>query len=586
MAILIRNVGTSVLSLPDDLAGGALLGTGDAVVVPRTKQQVIDSFKGHFPAFHLKLTFVPDAQATEAFTAQDYQNSVLDLNLAAPPASPTIGARYIVNGDGGPAATGAWAGQDNNFAEWNGTAWEFEAVTEGAQTWVEDENLYYQFNGASWIAGAAPALHAATHLPGGADALTTAAPDTNLSPATANGVGAAASFARSNHTHGVVTALIGDIAAVDGAVAAAGVANTFARGDHKHGLPVAAAPADVDGAVAAAGVSTNIARTDHKHSLPAAVAPENVTKAAAVAGVSTNVARADHKHDATTAAPATTLSPATTNAEGAATGLSRSDHGHAVATALVGAIAAVDGAAAGAGVADTFARGDHKHSLPGAVAPADVDGAVAAAGVSTNVARSDHKHSLPAAVAPENVTKAAAVAGASANVARADHKHDVTTAAAGGLTSASASAEGAAASLARSDHSHAVTALDGRSAGNVANDNLIGGVPVLHKFVIPAGITGDVDFVLTHKTELVDVTLKKTVAAGGGAGTIQLQTGAAVAISNAMSIDVADQTVIRAGTLDDATHEIAAGGTLRFRRTRTASTDESCLAYVQGIRRA
>lgn len=125
--------------------------------------------------------------------------------------------------------------------------------------------------------------------------------------------------------------------------------------------------------------------------------------------------------------------------------------------------------------------------------------------------------------------------------------------------------------------------LTGRVAANVASNNLVGGLPVVHRFVIPAGTTGDVDFVLTHKTRIYDVTLVKTAAAGGGAGTIQVKNGSS-AITNAMSIDVNDQTVVRAGTIDDAQHEVAAAGTLRFTRTRTASTDESCIAYVYGMR--
>jgi len=184
-------------------------------------------------------------------------------------------------------------------------------------------------------------------------------------------------------------------------------------------------------------------------------------------------------------------------------------------------------------------------------------------------------------IAPDD----AAAAGTAATAARGDHKHANATATAVGLTSASTSTEGVATSFGRSDHTHAITALTGASASTVADDNLVGGIPVLHRFTIPAGVTGDVDFVLTHKTLVTDVWLVKTAAAGGGAGTIQAKNGA-TAITNAMSIDVADTTVVRAGTIDDAQHEIAAAGTLRFTRTRTASSDESVIAYVLGVRRA
>lgn len=129
----------------------------------------------------------------------------------------------------------------------------------------------------------------------------------------------------------------------------------------------------------------------------------------------------------------------------------------------------------------------------------------------------------------------------------------------------------------------AANALDGTVAANVADVNVIGGLPVLHRIAVPAGVTGDVDVTLTHKTRVTEVWLVKKTAAGGGAGTIQVKNGAN-AITDAMSINVNDQTVVRAATIDDAQWEIAAAGTLRVTRTRTASTDESCEVYVLGLR--
>lgn len=160
---------------------------------------------------------------------------------------------------------------------------------------------------------------------------------------------------------------------------------------------------------------------------------------------------------------------------GAATGAD------ALATAAAGAIAIGD--AASAGVAETFARSDHRHSLASPGAPANVTkdisdegssgvparadhkhdistaapgaiaiGDAAAEGVALTLARSDHRHSLAAPAAPVNVTKAAAVAGTAPQAARADHKHDIDAAAP--PTIGTANAEGSATSLARSDHVH------------------------------------------------------------------------------------------------------------------------------------
>jgi len=75
--------------------------------------------------------------------------------------------------------------------------------------------------------------HASRHLPGGADPLTTAAPSINLSPSSTNTVGIANSFSRSDHTHTINTALIGDIQVI-GSANSAGTSNNYARGDHTH----------------------------------------------------------------------------------------------------------------------------------------------------------------------------------------------------------------------------------------------------------------------------------------------------------------------------------------------------------------
>lgn len=125
--------------------------------------------------------------------------------------------------------------------------------------------------------------------------------------------------------------------------------------------------------------------------------------------------------------------------------------------------------------------------------------------------------------------------------------------------------------------------LNGTQVAVVADSNVIGGIPVEHIVPVPAGVDGDVDVVLTHKTRVTDVHLVKTTGAGGGAGDITVK-NSADAITDAMSINIADKVIARATTIDDAYHEIAAGGTLRVSRNRTASTNEACIVYVRGVR--
>ena len=83
-------------------------------------------------------------------TGLDWQDSVLDKELNAPPGSPSTGDRYLVSYPAA-AATGDWAGHDNEIAEWNGTAWEFTVTSEGMAMWIEDEDVIYTYNGTDWV---------------------------------------------------------------------------------------------------------------------------------------------------------------------------------------------------------------------------------------------------------------------------------------------------------------------------------------------------------------------------------------------------------------------------------------------------
>ncbi|VAW20850.1 hypothetical protein MNBD_ALPHA12-384 [hydrothermal vent metagenome] len=103
---------------------------------------------------NLNLPYIISGQAlkhithNEALRALDavVQLGVLDQNLVAPPASPAEGNRYIV----ATAATGAWAGKDNQIAAWQDGAWAFYAPSEGWLCWVANEDQLYAFSGTLW----------------------------------------------------------------------------------------------------------------------------------------------------------------------------------------------------------------------------------------------------------------------------------------------------------------------------------------------------------------------------------------------------------------------------------------------------
>lgn len=126
--------------------------------------------------------------------------------------------------------------------------------------------------------------------------------------------------------------------------------------------------------------------------------------------------------------------------------------------------------------------------------------------------------------------------------------------------------------------------LDGTVAANVADLNTEGGLEQV--FIIPVAnvATHDVDVVVTHDIRVIDAHVVKTGGAGGAADTIQIQTGAGAAISDAMNTNIADQAIVRAGAIDDATHRIAATGTLRVHSNNGGAGNCACIVYVRALR--
>jgi hypothetical protein len=79
---------------------------------------------------------------------------------------------------------------------------------------------------------------------------------------------------------------------------------------------------------------------------------------------------------------------------------------------------------------------------------------------------------------------------------------------------------------------------------------------------------------------VTDVRIVK-VGAGGAGDTHQLRTLAGVAITDAMVTNVGDTVVVRAGSIDDAQHVIAAGGGLRVHVNDGGAGITSCIVYVE-----
>jgi hypothetical protein len=245
-------------------------------------------------------------QISQALRGLDWQESVIN-RLATPVASPVTGARYLVIATG----TGAWTGKENQIAQWDGTAWVFTVCTEGATVRDETGNIIYTFDGTAWanfgnavqhsallgltgddhtmylkadgtramsgalnmgtqaitnvglVDGVDVSVHASRHLPGGADALTTAAA-VGLDMNSANGVGSATSLARSDHSH-LIDHTNGTISTVQaGSTAVEGTGTGVARRDHTHAVSTGS-PVAISDATPADGTSTALSRADHVH---------------------------------------------------------------------------------------------------------------------------------------------------------------------------------------------------------------------------------------------------------------------------------------------------------------------------------
>lgn len=127
--------------------------------------------------------------------------------------------------------------------------------------------------------------------------------------------------------------------------------------------------------------------------------------------------------------------------------------------------------------------------------------------------------------------------------------------------------------------------LTGTVAANVAAANTEGGMLLVHKFALVGGATANFDIVLTHKSRVIDAWVINT-GLGTAGDTAQVFNGAAP-ITNAMSMNFADETITRTGTVDDSAALVNAGGTLRVTQTDGGGADcPSAEVYVLVLRSA
>lgn len=87
----------------------------------------------------------------EALTLLDVavQASVEAVALDTPPASPDLGACWIV----GAAPSGAWSGQPHALAGWTEGGWRFVPPHPGMRVWSKADGVDARFDGTAWTVG-------------------------------------------------------------------------------------------------------------------------------------------------------------------------------------------------------------------------------------------------------------------------------------------------------------------------------------------------------------------------------------------------------------------------------------------------
>jgi hypothetical protein len=105
----------------------------------------IVSYASH-PSFTLGTQIVDKKYVDDLVIGIEWQDSVID-RVTTPPVSPVAGDRYLVIATG----TGAFAGKENQIAEYDGSTWIFTVPTTGTYVSVDSEvDGIYLFDGSAW----------------------------------------------------------------------------------------------------------------------------------------------------------------------------------------------------------------------------------------------------------------------------------------------------------------------------------------------------------------------------------------------------------------------------------------------------
>ena len=125
--------------------------------------------------------------------------------------------------------------------------------------------------------------------------------------------------------------------------------------------------------------------------------------------------------------------------------------------------------------------------------------------------------------------------------------------------------------------------MDGRIVRAMDDGEDFGYIPVQLKVVTAAGASNTVALTIDRAFTVTDVMARNTGGAGSSSDTLQLKNGS-TAISDALDMNIADNLIARAASIDDAQHEIAAGGTLNVTATDGGGSDvRAMIVYISGF---
>lgn len=94
------------------------------------------------------LTIAPSSMIPAHLLLRQPFISVDSMTVTAPPASPALGAMYVVP----PSATGVWAGHTHELTQWTGSEWVFVNAPVRTVVGVIDQGLYFRRTADGWVA--------------------------------------------------------------------------------------------------------------------------------------------------------------------------------------------------------------------------------------------------------------------------------------------------------------------------------------------------------------------------------------------------------------------------------------------------